>query len=227
MSTDENRWLFVGDFLGRVGIIGYFAYGASEKLAIIAGAILHWDQQTSDHKELWLLSQMAILMFLVLVVVTTIFRLKPIKSADGIEPRISALGGTFLLGLLALAPPAAPLPPALTSFALVLVIVGFGLSTYVLHWLGRSFSIMAEARRLVTGGPYRVVRHPLYLTEEIAIIGVILLNFSPLALLLGAAHWALQLRRMRNEERVLTAAFPDYSDYAATTPRVIPAMRAA
>lgn len=222
MQKSEINWLHVGDFLGRAGIVGYFAYAASEKLSVIIGMLLYWNEQTSSHKELWLLSQMAVMLFLLLVVVTTLFRLKPVKSADGLEPRITALAGTFLLGLLALTPPAAPLPAALTAFALVLIIVGFGLSCYVLHWLGRSFSIMAEARKLVTGGPYGIVRHPLYLTEEIAIVGVILLNLSLEALIIGAVHWGLQLRRMHNEERVLSAAFPDYADYSRTTPRVIP-----
>jgi protein-S-isoprenylcysteine O-methyltransferase Ste14 len=43
-----------------------------------------------------------------------------------------------------------------------LIVVGHLLAVYALAWLGRSFSIMAEARRLVTDGPYAVVRHPLY-----------------------------------------------------------------
>ena len=174
------------------------------------------------HKHLVLMCQFAILLFLLLVVTTTIFRLKPLRSSEGLEPRLSALAGTFLLGLLAFAPKPAELSPTLTIFALVLIAVGSVLSAYVLRWLGRSFSIMAEARNLVIGGPYAYVRHPLYLTEEITIIGVILLNLSPLAVLLGVAHWMLQLRRMHNEERVLRAAFPEYDAYAAVTPRVIP-----
>ena len=80
-----------------------------------------------------------------------------------------------------------------------------------MRWLGRSFSIMAEARRLVTHGPYSIVRHPLYLAEEVAVIAVGLLNFSALSMVVLAAHWALQLRRMHNEEKVLTAAFPEYA----------------
>jgi protein-S-isoprenylcysteine O-methyltransferase Ste14 len=92
-------------------------------------------------------------------------------------------------------------------------------------WLGRSFSIMAEARGLVTRGPYAIVRHPLYVAEEIAVIGMVLLNWSLLAVLLACAQWALQLRRMRHEEEVLETAFPDYASYAARTPRWLPALR--
>lgn len=213
---------WVGDFLGRAGIVAYFSWAASARLAGIYSGIVNWATLTMDHKPLWLLSQIAVLLFLLLVVATTFFRLKPIQSAEGLEPRFTALAGTFLLGLLALTPSSVSPPPVLTAIALVLVMGGFLLSTYVLFWLGRSFSIMAEARRLVTGGPYAIVRHPLYLVEEIAIVGVIMLNFTPLGLLIGIVHWGLQLRRMHNEERVLRAAFPEYEAYAATTPRIIP-----
>jgi protein-S-isoprenylcysteine O-methyltransferase Ste14 len=216
------RIAWVGDFLGRAGIVAYFSWAASARLGSIYSGIVDWSTLTMDHKLLWLLSQIAVLLFLLLVVATTFVRLKPIQSAEGIEPRFTALAGTFLLGLLALTPSSAPPPPTIAAIALVLVMVGFSVSTYVLYWLGRSFSIMAEARRLVTGGPYRIVRHPLYLAEEVAIIGVVLLNFTPLGMLIGLVHWGLQIRRMHNEERVLRAVFAEYDTYAASTPKVIP-----
>jgi protein-S-isoprenylcysteine O-methyltransferase Ste14 len=116
-------------------------------------------------------------------------------------------------------------PPAAASIAgLGLVLMGSVLSAYVILWLGRSFSIMAEARGLVTRGPYAIVRHPLYVAEEFAVIGMVLLNWSLLAVLLACGQWALQLRRMRHEEGVLEVAFPDYASYAARTPRWRPAL---
>ena len=61
------------------------------------------------------------------------------------------------------------------------------LALIILTRLGRSFSINAEARRLVTEGPYAVIRHPLYLAEQIALIGVFIEFFSlPAALLIVA-----------------------------------------
>ena len=53
-------------------------------------------------------------------------------------------------------------------------------------------------------------------------IGMVLLCLSPLAILIAAVKCVFQLRRMTHEERVLREAFPEYSDYAALTPKIIP-----
>jgi protein-S-isoprenylcysteine O-methyltransferase Ste14 len=100
--------------------------------------------------------------------------------------------------------------------------LGHVLAVYALAWLGRSFSIMAEARRLVTSGPYARVRHPLYLAEEIAVIGLFLQYASPSTALLVVAHLAFQLQRMRNEEQILRDSFPEYAAYARATRRLVP-----
>jgi len=93
---------------------------------------------------------------------------------------------------------------------------------YALSYLGRSVSLIAEARKLVTGGPYSIVRHPLYLGEEIAILGVVLQYFSVWALLILVLQLLCQLYRMSYEEQVLGAAFPDYGDYKTRTFRLVP-----
>jgi protein-S-isoprenylcysteine O-methyltransferase Ste14 len=92
-------------------------------------------------------------------------------------------------------------------------------------FLGRCFGVLPEARGLVTHGPYRLVRHPVYLGEIGACAGLALaapsiFNAGVLAVLTSA-----QAVRMRLEERALTRAFPDYEDYATRTPRLIPPLR--
>jgi protein-S-isoprenylcysteine O-methyltransferase Ste14 len=81
---------------------------------------------------------------------------------------------------------------------------------------------MAETRQLVITGPYRFVRHPLYLAEEIATVGVFIEFASIYTGVLLAVQFAFQLRRMQKEEAVLTAKFPDYTIHSQTTARLIP-----
>jgi protein-S-isoprenylcysteine O-methyltransferase Ste14 len=68
------------------------------------------------------------------------------------------------------------------------------------------------------------VRHPLYLAEQIAIIGVFIQYASVWTALLLAMQIAFQVRRMHNEETVLTVGFPEYVEYRQTTARLIPGL---
>jgi protein-S-isoprenylcysteine O-methyltransferase Ste14 len=88
--------------------------------------------------------------------------------------------------------------------------------------LGRCFGILPEARGLVTRGPYRLVRHPVYLGELSASGGLALASSSVRNALVLMLLAAMQLTRMGFEERALSRAFPDYLTYAARTPRLIP-----
>jgi protein-S-isoprenylcysteine O-methyltransferase Ste14 len=90
--------------------------------------------------------------------------------------------------------------------------------------LGRCFSVLPEARGLVTRGPYRLVRHPVYLGELGAAAGLALGAPAARNLIALAALVAAQLVRMRLEERALERAFPEYAAYAARTPRLLPGL---
>jgi protein-S-isoprenylcysteine O-methyltransferase Ste14 len=83
--------------------------------------------------------------------------------------------------------------------------------------LRRCFSITVEARGVVGTGPYRFVRHPVYLGEIIAAAAVASWRFSLVNVFLWSCFVALQLARARLEERKLSAAFPGYSDCARRT----------
>ena len=63
--------------------------------------------------------------------------------------------------------------------------------------------------RINLEGPYRIVRHPLYLCEGVALVGVTLQVLSPLAVLIAIVVVMVQCRRMINEEAILKLAFPE------------------
>ncbi len=163
-------------------------------------------------------------LFLSLMMVLFVVRKQPVKKAKGLAPRLMALAGTFMIAGVAVLPDN---DPALgqSVAGLMLVSLGSVLSVYVINFLGRSFSLMAEARELVTEGPYAIVRHPLYMVEEIVVLGVLVQFFSLPAVVIFLLHMAAQIQRMKNEERVLCEAFPEaYKTYMAQTPRLIPGL---
>jgi protein-S-isoprenylcysteine O-methyltransferase Ste14 len=88
--------------------------------------------------------------------------------------------------------------------------------------LGKSFSVLPEARALVTDGPYRWVRHPVYLGELGAFTGLVIASLTARNLIAGVIFTVAQTARMRFEERALTEEFPSYAHYAARTPLLIP-----
>lgn len=162
-----------------------------------------------------------LLIFSLIAVGLTLAR-RPAKAvAIGLEPRITALLGTYLILLIPLMP-SGHIGEFWSLVAVFIMIVGLCSSAYSLSWLGRSYSIMASARKLVTEGPYGIVRHPLYFCEIVLMAGVTLINLSIGSVLVALAVVLLLWRRMINEERVLTRAFPEYAAYARRVPRIVP-----
>ena len=104
----------------------------------------------------------------------------------------------------------------------VLILAGTVFSIVSLAWLGRRFGIRPDVRGLVTSGPYRWVRHPLYLGESGFALGWLLLRLSPLMVAVFFLWCALQYYRILMEESALGAVFPEYEDYRRRTPRIIP-----
>jgi protein-S-isoprenylcysteine O-methyltransferase Ste14 len=99
---------------------------------------------------------------------------------------------------------------------------GMSWALYSLTYLGKRFSIVPEARGLVTSGPYRLMRHPIYLGEIIAGVGLVLPTLFSLHLALFAVFLGAQIVRTVFEERILRTTYPQYEAYARHTRRLIP-----
>ena len=168
-----------------------------------------------------------------------LFRRKP-SAAPEIKRESSSLLGLALQGLayaIVWAVRRQPFtPPFRVSRAveIVIAIVTMGvaglsvwLATTAVRTLGKEWSVTArlvEGHRLVTAGPYRFVRNPIYT----AMFGMLLatgLAISHWAALIGALLvFAIGTRmRIRSEEKLLREGFgPEFEAYARSVPAVVP-----
>ena len=166
-------------------------------------------------------SRVALLIFLVTCIAFHVARYRPIGKHATWYPKVIALLG-MLFTLLILLTPRAPSDIFWDGLSTALILIGTIASNLVVFDLGRSFSVMPEARKLVTSGLYARIRHPLYLAHEITVLGIFLQFRSWQGLLILAIHLYFQIRRMDFEEGILSKTFPTYSEYVQRTNRLVP-----
>jgi len=149
------------------------------------------------------------------------------KARDGsMGARTAAFTGTFMQLLVGTFLGAGPvlygMPPLVAGVSVLVTITSFCGALWSLAYLRRSLSIIPEARRLATGGPYAVVRHPLYLFEIMAGLGALGAVPGLISALSFVVFVGMQMVRAGYEERLLMRSFPEYADYARRTRRLIP-----
>lgn len=116
------------------------------------------------------------------------------------------------LGLLAAAlPTATPLPETPGLLLTLLALVGYGWILWSLLTLGSRFGIAPADRGLITSGPYRLVRHPMYL-GELLLRGALAASAPNLlvAMLLTGCLALIQVLRILREERIIRG-YPLYA----------------
>lgn len=174
-----------------------------------------------------LLQEGVTVVFLALVVVLFAIRRRGIKghrAAPG--PAAVALVGTFLLNVVAYLPIEDSTATASLFGSSVVVLLGTLFTIWSLAVLGRCFGLFPEVRGLVVRGPYRLVRHPVYLGEVVAALGLVVAKPHPLVILLVMVFVGLQYWRTVYEERALSAAYPgEYPAYVRRVPRLLPGLR--
>jgi protein-S-isoprenylcysteine O-methyltransferase Ste14 len=110
---------------------------------------------------------------------------------------------------------------------ITLVAVGISLRAWSISTLGRFFQYRIEVQpghQVVTGGPYRYVRHPSYTGVALVVIGIALAagDVVGLAAALVLAAAGLSVRIRAEERQLIEALGPEYEKFSARRKRLIP-----
>jgi len=176
----------------------------------------------SSGNDSWpsLLSSFCLATFYVLVALLIITRSPAKAQAEGLLPRIAAFVGSYLPWTIGFFGKTDQSLPNLASTACILI--GMIMMLVTIRHLGRSFSLVPQARSVVQTGPYRWIKHPLYFAEEIVIVGVVLQYLTPVTVMVLLLHIGVQVCRILYEEDLLRRNCPEYSSYEASRWRLIP-----
>jgi protein-S-isoprenylcysteine O-methyltransferase Ste14 len=100
----------------------------------------------------------------------------------------------------------------------VLLVAGVALLSLARFQLGRSFSVVPLAKKLVTHGLYSRLRNPIYVFGAVAMAGLFLIIQRPVLWVLFGVLVAMQIVRARKEAQVLEMKFGDeYRAYRTHT----------
>jgi len=138
-----------------------------------------------------------------------------ILSAGGFLVMVGAGVGLFATGSL-FSP--SPVVVAVQVAALALLVW----ARFTFGWRSYHATAGPTAGGLVTSGPYRFIRHPIYTAFCAFILAGALAHLSASAAALAILFVLAALVRMLAEERLLVLRYPEYAEYAARTRRIVP-----
>jgi protein-S-isoprenylcysteine O-methyltransferase Ste14 len=124
------------------------------------------------------------------------------RAGASLREMTVALSGTFLVSFI-------PEAEHTSLVSTAVQVAGLVMWLAALAGLGRSIGIAPADRGLKMGGPYALVRHPVYASEFVFYFGLLLAVANLTALAVFLVWWALQVCRMLLEER----AIQGYADY--------------
>lgn len=112
------------------------------------------------------------------------------------------------------------------SILLIIILAGLILGIWAL-WVMRSskFSVLPDVTpnsKLVTGGPYKFIRHPMYTSVLLTCLGLLFTNHN----IFGSIYFLILIiilsLKMKYEEKHLVKIFPEYKNYILKTKKIIP-----
>jgi protein-S-isoprenylcysteine O-methyltransferase Ste14 len=136
-------------------------------------------------------------------------------SILGLVVMIGALVGLYEIGVLFTAQP----------IAIALQLIAVALMVWARITFGRrSFHAAANptACGLVTTGPYRIIRHPIYTAACLFGWSAIVVHWSLVSVAFGVLLLLGALMRMICEEQLVKQKYPEYVEYAKVTKRMVP-----
>lgn len=213
----QKKIRFITDMLARMAGVSFFILYICHQYALRAA--LHIKLDSALHILSWI-NWVLIMGIFAFFIVAYLIRTNPVVRANGLLetllPLCCAVTPTILLETSRWVPVIADtIPWKLAAFAFL--ITGHAITLLSFLYLGRAFSIVVQARYVVQRGPYRYIRHPIYVGESIAIVGI-LLNAPNWINLLCVVLWLVaQYTRARFEEQKLAATFDSYAEYKRRT----------
>jgi protein-S-isoprenylcysteine O-methyltransferase len=119
----------------------------------------------------------------------------------------------------------APVPSVVGSIGVMLCVAGMAILVWGRQSLGKNWSptvAVKEGHELVTSGPYRFVRHPMYTGGLLACVGSALAAGGTWIFLLVILS-SLFLWRVGAEDKLMERQFPnEYPDYKKRTKALVP-----
>lgn len=120
--------------------------------------------------------------------------------------------------------PLATEPGLVTNVAALLMLIGICIQIVAKGMLGRRFGIVAANRGICDSGPYRIVRHPIYMGYLLTHLGFLCISPSIWNVTMYALTYSLMIPRIFAEENLLRSD-PEYAAYCQRVrARLIPGL---
>lgn len=173
-------------------------------------------------KSLGLIHHLIVICFYTLVILLYFLRSSASMTTRSFLAKAIAVLATCLPLIFPILNPSISEDPGILFTANLIMIFGMFFSLYALFVLGKNFSIIPQVRGLVQSGPYRIIRHPLYVGEIFSTFGIFLVRPSISTIAVFLFLILCQVYRAFQEEILLDSIFPEYEGYRSKTARFIP-----
>lgn len=111
-------------------------------------------------------------------------------------------------------------------FLMIIQVIGFTVAIWaVLEMNKGKINIAPTIRKnasLITSGPYKLVRHPMYLSLILSLTPTIISHYNQTIIIIFAVFLINLYIKMMFEERLLKNYFTDYSEYMKKSWRLVP-----